>query len=441
MSKLFGLLLFISSAGVVLGIDREFGRPIFRTFSAHDYGAEVGQIFAIMEDPQGRMLFGCEDAILVFDGNHWETIPTRGTGFIRSFAADSRGVVWFSSATQIGYLSRVDGEYRVVKVYEDSLGVNSRILVNGDHLYITGDTGFLTWNNGHISKQPWPNDTMNKFSAAVVHGKIWAGDRNGSIYELDGDRFNKIAETPPNNAGAVEAIVDCPIDDGLIVRSLGIFRKTGATLVPWPTDIDSLIKSAGIFRAKWILGQYLAVLVQNNGVYLLNQEGHLVESLTINSGLADAGFEARGEDREGGLWVGTDTEITRIQFAVGYTEFDHELGLPKGFVTGVTRYQGKIYVTTQHGIYALDAAKDGTESSHFLRFGDRSDRCYGITVSGPTAFAISDLATYSLDVASSRLEPIGSAGAVINASRIDPKRLFLSTRNGLESVRNVDGRW
>jgi hypothetical protein len=67
---------------------------------------------------------------------------------------------------------------------------------------------------------PWPSDTMNKFSAAVVHGKIWAGDRNGSIYELDGDRFNKIAESPPNNAGDVDAIVDCPLDDGLIVRDL-----------------------------------------------------------------------------------------------------------------------------------------------------------------------------------------------------------------------------
>jgi hypothetical protein len=82
MSKLFGLLLFISTAGIVLGIDGEFGRPIFRTFSAHDYGAEVGQIFAIIEDPRGHMLFGSEDAILVFDGNHWETIPTPGTGFI-----------------------------------------------------------------------------------------------------------------------------------------------------------------------------------------------------------------------------------------------------------------------------------------------------------------------------------------------------------------------
>ena len=90
MIKFFAFLLLICNAGIVLGVDREFGHPIFRTFSAHDYGAEVGQIFAIMEDPQGQMLFGCEDAILVFDGNHWEMIPTRGTGFIRSFAAPER---------------------------------------------------------------------------------------------------------------------------------------------------------------------------------------------------------------------------------------------------------------------------------------------------------------------------------------------------------------
>jgi signal transduction histidine kinase/CheY-like chemotaxis protein len=440
MIKFFGLLFFICNAGTVLAADREFGHPIFRTFTAHDYG-QVGQIFAITEGPQGRMLFGCEDAILVFDNNRWETIATPETGFIRSFATDNHGVVWFSSSTEIGYLSRIDGRYGVVKVYDGPLGVDSRIIVDGDRLYFTSDAGLLSWNNGHMSKLPWPTDSITAFSAAVCHGKIWAGDRDGPLYELDGHSFKKIAESPPTNAGEVRAIVDCPIGDGLIVRPSGLFQKIGATLVPWPTDIDALLKSSAIDRVKWLLGKYLAVLVPNSGVYLLDQEGHVVESFTVNSGLSDTGFASLGEDRDGGLWVGTDTEMTRIQFAVGYTEFDHELGLPKGFVTGVTRYQGKIYVTTQHGIYALDAAEDGTQSAHFRRFGDRSDRCYGITVSDPTAFAISNLATYSLDVANSRLEPIGSGGAVITASSIDPKRLFLSTRNGLESVRNVDGQW
>jgi signal transduction histidine kinase/CheY-like chemotaxis protein len=438
MIKFFGFLIFICSSGVVLGTDREFGRPLFRTFTAHDYG-EVGQIFAITEDPQGRMLFGCEDAILVFDNNRWETIPTPGTGFIRSFAADSHGKIWFSSSTQLGYLSRVDGKYQVVKVYDGSLGIDSRIIVDGDRLCFTSEAGLLTWNNGHISQQPWPTDSMTPFSSAVSRGKILTADRSGSIYELDAGSFNKIAESPPTNAGEVRVIVDCPIGDGLIVRSSAIFRKTGATLVPWPTDIDLLLKNSAILSAKWILGKYLAVLVQNSGVYLLNQEGQLVESFTVNSGLANG--EALGEDRDGGLWVGADTEITRIQCAIGYTEFDHELGLPKGWITGVTRYQGKIYTATQHGVYVLKAAEDASESPHFLRFEDRHDRFFGIAVSGSTAFAISDLATYSLDLASSRFTRIGSGGAVISPSRIDPKRLFLSTRNGLESIRISDGQW
>ena len=157
MIKFLGVVVFVCSAGVLLGADREFGHPPFRTFTAHDYG-EVGQIFAITEDAEGRMLFGCEDRILVFDNNRWETIATSGTGFIRSFAVDRRGVVWFSGGSEIGYLSRVDGEYRVVKVYEGPLGVNSGIILNGDRLYFTSDTGLLTWNNGHLSKQPWPSD-------------------------------------------------------------------------------------------------------------------------------------------------------------------------------------------------------------------------------------------------------------------------------------------
>jgi hypothetical protein len=64
-----------------------------------------------------------------------------------------------------------------------------------------------------------------------------------------------------------------------------------------------------------------------------------------------------GKDRDGGLWVGTDTEITRVQCGSGYTEFDHELGLPKGFVTDVGRYQGKIYTATQHTSREIPGAR------------------------------------------------------------------------------------
>src|ERR1700751_3156834 len=164
MIQFFVFFVFICSTGVALANDPEFGHPLFRTFTAHDYG-ELGQIFAITEDPQGRMLFVAANALLAFDNSRWQKIPAPGTGFIRSLAVDSRGLVWFSSSTQIGYLSRMDGEYQVVKVAEGWFGADSRILLNGRQIYIIGEGGLFLWNNGQISKLPCPLDLRNTFGA------------------------------------------------------------------------------------------------------------------------------------------------------------------------------------------------------------------------------------------------------------------------------------
>src|SRR3984957_4333331 len=438
MIKLFALAFFLLSFRTALAADREFGHPLFRTFNAHDYG-DVYEIYAVTEDREGRMLFGCQDAILAFDNNRWETIPAPETGYIRWLAVDSQGLVWFGSSTEIGHLARVDGKYFLVKVYHGSFGPESRGVVTGGQLVLNTETGLLIWRNGHISQQPWSTDLMTPFSLALCHGKIWISDRNGSIYEFDGNQFNKIAESPPTNAGEIRAIVDCPIGDGLVVRSSGIFEKIKATLVPWRTDIDAILKSSAIFQTKWILNKYLAVLVKNSGVYLLDHEGHLVESFTVNSGLPDAGFEATGEDRDGGLWVCTDTEITRIQCAIGYTEFDHELGLPKGFVNIVAGYQGKVYTATQHGLYLLKAGEDVAQSAHFVRFGDLTDRFFGLTVTASTVYAISEDGAYSLDPATGGFDRIGSGGGTIVPSRIDARRIFLTTLAGLESIYDANG--
>lgn len=409
MSKLIALVFFLSSFSTALAANREFGHPLFRTFTARDYG-DVYEIYAVTEDQEGRMLFGCQDAILAFDSNRWETIPAPETGYIRWLAVDSQGLVWFGSSTQIGYLVRSDGKYLLVKVYHGSFGPESRGVVSAGQLLLSTETGLVIWRNGHISQQPWPTDLIKPSSLALCQGKVWISDRNGSIYEFDANQFNKIAESPPTNAGEIRAIVDCPIGDGLLVRSSGIFEKIKATLIPWKTDIDAILKSSLIFQAKWIQSRYLAVLVQNSGLYLLDLEGRLVESFTVSSGLPDAGFEATGEDRDGGLWVCTDTEITRIQCAIGYTKFDHELGLPKGFVNIAAGYQGKVYTATQHGLYLLKAGEDLAQPAHFVRFGDLTDRFFGLTVTASTIYAISEDGAYALDPATAGFNRIGAGG-------------------------------
>src|ERR1700736_533538 len=76
MIKLIALAFFLSSSCTTLAANREFGHPLFRTFTAHDYG-DAYEIYAVTEDEEGRMLFGCQDAILAFDNNQWYSISAR----------------------------------------------------------------------------------------------------------------------------------------------------------------------------------------------------------------------------------------------------------------------------------------------------------------------------------------------------------------------------
>lgn len=440
VTQVLVLLGFLSGGGFDLATAQEFGHPLFRSFRMASHGP-VGQVSAVAEDAQGPMLFGCRNTILTFDNYRWATIDTPETGSISGLAVDEAGTVWYSTSTQIGYLSSAGTERHTVKVYGGSFGARPKIICFGHKIYFGTENGLLTWANGKLSVLPWTDDSIDPSSLAIFHGKIVVGGRNGSIYELEGERFNKIAEAPEKDAGAIRAIVDCPIGDGLVIRQTGIFQKIGSNLVPWKTNVDSSLEGSRIFGARWILGKYLAILVQNRGIFLVDGRGHLVESFTIDNGLPDAGFEAAGEDRDEGLWTCSNTRIYRIQFGSGCTVFDHESGLPGGSIGEVVRYQGKIYAGTQRGVYALRTNANTAGASHFVPFGDRDVPINGITITQSAAFAFGDSGTYSLDPGISRLNQVGPGTFDLAPSKAISTRIFLGTSAGVESIRKSNDQW
>jgi signal transduction histidine kinase/CheY-like chemotaxis protein len=437
---LLTLCALIGRADIARGSSTEFGQPPFRTFTDHDYG-ERKNLYTPIQDHQGRMLFGSQNAISTFDNSRWETIPAPDTGFIQSFAVDDHGTVWFCSSSEIGYVSEMAGADRVLKVASGAFGTSARIITQGEAVYVATGERLLVWSNGRLSGYPWPSSSIEPTSLSLFHDQITVGDQNGFIYEFEKESFKPIVQSVSSDAGPVLAIIDCSIADGLIVRRSGMFQKIGSNLVSWKSEIDALLHRFDIYAAKWVLHKYLAVLLENNGVYLLDQKGRLVESLTLNNGLEDAGFRGVAEDRDGGLWICGDAEITRLQCDASWTLFGHQLGLPSGIVTSVVRYQGKVYTGTGHGVYVLSAGEASGEAPHFIPFGNRNERIYGIQLNRSNAFACSSSGLYSINSATSTLDRVASGSLDIAPSKIDPARLFLCTRAGLESVRNVNGQW
>jgi hypothetical protein len=129
-SLVFSSLVCVTQ--VALGGNQELGHPLFRTFTAGDFGSVV-QIQTVAQDSQGRMLFVCDNAIAMFDNSRWETIPTPGAGFVRSLAIDGSGAVWFSSIATTRarnrIVARVPERYEALTKKESSICLLTRGLV------------------------------------------------------------------------------------------------------------------------------------------------------------------------------------------------------------------------------------------------------------------------------------------------------------------------
>src|SRR5580704_9528844 len=84
----------------------EKGLPFVTNFHPIDYHS-YPQNFSVIEDDRGLMYFGNQGCLLEYDGVKWKKIPVaaNGTVAIRSLAKNKKGVIYYASISDFGYLS------------------------------------------------------------------------------------------------------------------------------------------------------------------------------------------------------------------------------------------------------------------------------------------------------------------------------------------------
>src|SRR5271165_4370792 len=90
---------------------REFGRPIYRSFTRRDEGI-VSRIISAAQDWRGLMVFGSVNCALEYDGQRWASVPIPHGGWICGLASDARGTIWVGGTGELGRLAFDGGTYR-----------------------------------------------------------------------------------------------------------------------------------------------------------------------------------------------------------------------------------------------------------------------------------------------------------------------------------------
>ena len=457
------LALASSSATTAMGSDShsgkaavhgaEIGLPVAQGHSYKEFNA-FGQVWTITQDRRGLMYMGVSGGdLLEYDGVTWRK-TSDGSDNVRSLAFDESGKLWLGANGTFGYVDAdAKGSLQYVplldKVPEKDRQFTDiwQTLVTPQGVYFRSYEKVFRWDGN--SMHVWSRGNQGRYQAlSAVRGHIYTSQTGIGLEEIVGDELRPLAGGDAFK-DAVKLFL-YPYDDTRMVVSqreglLSLYD--GAKVTAFPTQVDNYIKQHKLYTSILLRDGGICITTLDGGAVLLNHDGSLRQLISVEDGLLDPGALSAFEDRDGALWIGTGSGVTRVEVNSPISFFEHSA------VQDAVRFQGSVYVAQDtSGSPVKRVAKDPLTNRPVL-----------VSIPGPTqAFALRTFhdpahKADQLLVATSdgvmRVNPNAMSFAMpgthglseqcysVLPSRKNPSRVFIGHSDGVSSMRWDGQKW
>lgn len=390
MRRITGCLALCLCAVITL-VAQHF--PI-RNYSIRD-GLTRNAVRAIHQDAGGRMWFASTDGLDRYDGAafaHFTTADGLANDFVNHITEDSTGTIWI--ATNFGGLSTYrSGRFAKYLPSPDipsafSNSVNHVLIDSKGRLWVATDGGLFLFDGEKFF--PINLQLTATTIAEDSSGTIWVGATDGLMKLENGG-------TPQLELGIANIAVFSLVCDrnGIlwIGTKNGLRVRTVEPGQPW--QAERLINR---LHGEWI--RTLAVDPDNTlwigtdgmGAIRFTRDG-MITTIDESNGLAGNTVLDIVRDREGNVWFGTTTGLSKLvnEQIINYTRI---YGLPDYAVSTVTRdVMGAMWFGTRFGLARLEngrmrtyTARDGFADDYVLTLLTGQDGTLWCgTESGPTS--------------------------------------------------------
>ena len=331
--------LFLWQAGRIERIDRRDGVP-------------PSSIHAIYQDRRQRLWAGGFHFFCI-DGNRTVEFHLPGglTDNVKSILQTRDGTIWVGTVTGLQRSNSAMGSSAPVFSRVENIHSTVRTLLEDDDgtLWIgTIGEGLLRYQNGHFSKltgTALPSNTILSSFSGSGHN-VWIGTQAGLV------RLNKTAASTvvlPDFADADFGTIFSDRDGSLWVSSSHLFRLTGghAEMLHFHGPLSN-VRIRNVFR-------------DSTGTLWFGTEGkgafRWVHGAPHPISLIQPYIRAFAEDREGGVWIGTDGGYCRWRPA-GIRCFEPHESVRALYVDR----QGEVWVGKDRGLTRLRNGGDVLDS-------------------------------------------------------------------------------
>jgi len=381
--RLFILLWGLICGQIAYGQIGNKGVPNIRNFTYDEYQAGA-QNWSILQDDQGKMLFGNNYGLLEYNGRDWSLItqPTNKT-VVWSIYKGRDSTIFVGAQNEFGYLKTNNaGQKRYIsllsKVPDDSREFSDIWAIletsSGIHFHARGAV--------YIYK----DDTIKVVNTPMIDGfskigdSILVQDRSFNIYVVKPTGLRKVI-SGADVQGTVLRIFDNHHGGlQLVTQHHGILTFENGEIVPEKHISSAFMQGHKIQCLYKLRNDYLAVGTVGAGLLILDDAFRPIQWLNKSNGLQSNTILAIGSDHIGNLWVATETGIDYVQTAIPLYKIADNYEL-EGTVSSTLIHNDKLYVGTNSGVFYTewnDQENPLTPTLHFKQITGLSGQVWNL---------------------------------------------------------------
>jgi len=328
----------------------EVGVPVLQAHTRDEFGG-YGQVWSIVQDKRGILFIGTSGSeIREYDGVTWRKILTP-SNTTRSMTMDDAGRIWVGTNGNFGYLAPDStGSLQYVSLLENipeqDRGFTDvwQTLPTSQGVFYRSYQELFRW-NGKTMHVWHPANPGGRFQAlSMVRGHLYTAQTGIGLEEIVGDDLRPM---PGGDAykDSIKLFLH-PYGDNriLVTQREGVLSLyDGQKVTPFPTGADDYLKKFHVYTSTLLSDGGLAITTLSGGALIINHDGTLRQIIDVADGLPDPGALSAIQDRDGALWIGSSTGITRVEINSPITVFSNF-----GMLDAV-RFNGSIYIAQGAG--------------------------------------------------------------------------------------------
>jgi ligand-binding sensor domain-containing protein/DNA-binding CsgD family transcriptional regulator len=386
MQKIGSLLLLLLMLGKA-GAQNPIGMPNVINYARSDYNAGL-QNRSITQDKNGIIYFANSEGLLSFDGAYWKLYPLPNQTIVRSVSIGKAGRIYAGGQNELGYFSPDKNGILAYTSLKNLLPEKARnfkdvwdiVPFDGKEFFRSLNHIFELKDHSILDSQPY---SQWQFLGACGR-ELYAEDAVKGFFHYATGRWQPLALKGSFLAGMTVTAMLPFNKDSILVTSLknGLFILSGNQLTAFRFAGENPLQNQLVLCAMPMDNRLVAVGTQLGGLYIIDQNGTLIQNLSRKEGLQNNTLLGLFMDSSHNLWMGLDDGID-CYAANSAIKHIYPERLNEGTGYSAIVFHKNLYIGTSNALYQLPLRTGGDLSSvkgNFNKIENTKGSVWGLAV-------------------------------------------------------------